>query len=98
MAAPVGVADTQRLLFADIDEPGLRTLPVYERRGGYESLRKALSMSPNEVLQQITDSSICHCAIFARHARRLLENRCCSRRARLIAEHELLDLAGGRLG
>ncbi len=28
------------LLFADIDEPGLRTREVYERRGGYESLRK----------------------------------------------------------
>ena len=38
------------LLFEDIDEPGLHTLDVYERRGGYESLRKALAMSPEEVL------------------------------------------------
>ena len=30
------------LLFDRIDEPGLNTLEVYERRGGYESLRKAL--------------------------------------------------------
>ena len=30
------------LLFTDIDEPGLNTLEVYERRGGYEALRKAL--------------------------------------------------------
>jgi NADH-quinone oxidoreductase subunit F len=47
-----------RLLFKDIDEPGLDTLEVYERRGGYESLKKALSMSRDEVLSSITDSGI----------------------------------------
>ena len=31
-----------KLLFDRIDEPGLNTLAVYERRGGYEALRKAL--------------------------------------------------------
>ena len=31
-----------KILFDRIDEPGLNTLPVYERRGGYEALRKAL--------------------------------------------------------
>ena len=46
------------LLFDNIDEPGLATLPVYERRGGYASLRKALSMSREEVLQQLLDSAI----------------------------------------
>ena len=34
---------TDILLFKNIDEPGLRTLDVYERRGGYEALRKALA-------------------------------------------------------
>ena len=33
---------TDILLFEDIDEPGLATLDVYERRGGYAALRKAL--------------------------------------------------------
>ena len=33
---------TDILLFEDIDEPGLATREVYERRGGYEALRKAL--------------------------------------------------------
>jgi NADH-quinone oxidoreductase subunit F len=47
-----------KLLFDRIDEPGLNTLPVYERRGGYQSLRKALTMSPEEVTKQIMDSSI----------------------------------------
>jgi NADH-quinone oxidoreductase subunit F len=46
------------LLFDGIDEPGLGTIPVYERRGGYEALRKALAMSPEEVLAQITDSGL----------------------------------------
>src|SRR5579862_7881962 len=47
-----------KILFDRIDEPGLNTLAVYERRGGYQSLRKALDMAPEEVLQQISDSSI----------------------------------------
>ena len=46
------------LLFEGIDEPGLNTLTVYERRGGYEMLRKALSMEPDEVLGNITDSGL----------------------------------------
>ncbi len=47
-----------KLLFEGIDEPGLNTLEVYERRGGYQSLRKALAMSPEETLASITDSEI----------------------------------------
>jgi NADH-quinone oxidoreductase subunit F len=47
-----------RLLFKEIDEPGLHTLEVYERRGGYESLRKALAMSRDEVLSNITESGL----------------------------------------
>jgi len=46
------------LLFHDIDEPGLNTLEVYERRGGYEALRKALRSSPKEVLAQLEASGI----------------------------------------
>ncbi|TMM18125.1 MAG: NADH-quinone oxidoreductase subunit NuoF [Actinobacteria bacterium] len=51
-------ARTRRLLFANIDEPGLATLPVYERRGGYASLRKALACSPAEVLAQLEASGL----------------------------------------
>jgi len=46
------------LLFTDIDEPGLNTLDVYERRGGYQSLRKALAMTPEAVLEQLKASGI----------------------------------------
>jgi NADH-quinone oxidoreductase subunit F len=55
-ASEAGRAPT--LLFRDIDEPGLNTLEVYERRGGYESLRKALAMSPEEVLEQLKASGL----------------------------------------
>jgi NADH-quinone oxidoreductase subunit F len=47
-----------KLLFDRIDEPGLNTLPVYERRGGYQSLRKALEMAPEDVLGEINDSGL----------------------------------------
>ncbi len=48
----------EKLLFADIDEPGLGTLAVYERRGGYEPLRKALSMSSDAVLAELEASGL----------------------------------------
>ncbi|HSO97793.1 MAG TPA: NADH-quinone oxidoreductase subunit NuoF [Solirubrobacteraceae bacterium] len=47
-----------KLLFEGIDEPGLSTLDGYRRRGGYEALDKALSMPPQEVLDQIMASGI----------------------------------------
>ncbi|MCW3062942.1 MAG: hypothetical protein JWN32_114, partial [Solirubrobacterales bacterium] len=47
-----------KLLFKDIDEPGLNTLEVYQRRGGYQALRKAFAMSPEEVTEQIMTSGI----------------------------------------
>jgi NADH-quinone oxidoreductase subunit F len=47
-----------KILLDRIDEPGLNTLEVYERRGGYQSLRKALGMSPEEVTQDIMDAGI----------------------------------------
>jgi len=55
MAAP---AAPPILLFADIDEPGLCTREVYERRGGYESLRKALAIPPEAVLDQLKASGL----------------------------------------
>jgi NADH-quinone oxidoreductase subunit F len=46
------------LLLTDIDEPGLCTLEVYERRGGYRSLRKALATAPEDVLEQLKASGL----------------------------------------
>jgi NADH-quinone oxidoreductase subunit F len=47
-----------KLLLDGIDEPGLNTLEVYERRGGYEALRRALQMTPEEALEEITESGL----------------------------------------
>jgi NADH-quinone oxidoreductase subunit F len=48
----------RKILFDRIDEPGLNTLEVYERRGGYQALRKALTMTSEEVLSEIQASGI----------------------------------------
>jgi NADH-quinone oxidoreductase subunit F len=46
------------LLFEGIDEPGLATLDGYRRRGGYETLPKALRMSRDEVLNELIESEL----------------------------------------
>ncbi len=46
------------LLFDQIDEPDLNTLAVYQRRGGYEALKKALAMAPEDVLKELEASGI----------------------------------------
>jgi NADH-quinone oxidoreductase subunit F len=46
------------LLLRDIDEPGLHTLAVYEQRGGYSALRRALAASPQEVLSELEASGL----------------------------------------
>jgi NADH-quinone oxidoreductase subunit F len=47
-----------KILYKDLDEPGLSTLDGYRRRGGYDMLRKALDMEPQDVLQQMLDSNV----------------------------------------
>jgi NADH-quinone oxidoreductase subunit F len=49
---------TAPLLFKGIDEPDLHTIDGYERNGGYESLRKALVMSREEVLHELETSAL----------------------------------------
>lgn len=46
------------LLFQNIDEPGLHTLEVYRRRGGYEQLKRALQMPPEGVVEELKTSGI----------------------------------------
>jgi NADH-quinone oxidoreductase subunit F len=54
----VTVSET-RVLLANVDEPGLNTIAVYERLGGYRSLRKALrDMTPEEVLAELDGSGL----------------------------------------
>ena len=46
------------LLFANIDEPGLNTIDVYRRHGGYQALPKALKMGSDEVLAELETSEL----------------------------------------
>src|SRR5579863_8761201 len=46
------------LLFDRIDEPGLNTIPVYEQRGGYSALRKALAMPPEAIVEELKQSAL----------------------------------------
>jgi NADH-quinone oxidoreductase subunit F len=48
-----------RLLLRNVDEPGLNTIEVYERLGGYRSARKALlEMEPEAVLTELEESGL----------------------------------------
>jgi NADH-quinone oxidoreductase subunit F len=49
---------SELLLFKDIDEPRLNTLSVYEARGGYAAARKALAMTPADVLAELESSGL----------------------------------------
>ncbi len=49
----------RQLLYDNIDQPGLNTLEVYrDERGGYEMLKQALDMTPDDVLAQLQKSGI----------------------------------------
>ena len=48
-----------RLLFRNIDEPGLASIETYRKFGGYESIRKAFKeMTPEEVLGELEASGL----------------------------------------
>jgi NADH-quinone oxidoreductase subunit F len=53
------MSSSPTILFAGIDEPGLNTIDVYRRRGGYEMARKALTqMTPEAVLDELLASGL----------------------------------------
>jgi NADH-quinone oxidoreductase subunit F len=48
-----------RLLFRNIDEPGLASIDTYRKLGGYRSIEKAFKqMTPEEVLKELEDSGL----------------------------------------
>jgi NADH-quinone oxidoreductase subunit F len=48
-----------RVLLANVDEPDLHTIGVYERLGGYRAMRKALlEMAPEAVLHELEESGL----------------------------------------
>jgi NADH-quinone oxidoreductase subunit F len=49
---------TRALIFDRIDEPGLNTREVYERRGGYSAMRRAFELPREAIIQEISDSGL----------------------------------------
>jgi NADH-quinone oxidoreductase subunit F len=48
-----------RMLFRNIDEPGLASIDTYRKLGGYQAIRKAYEqMTPEEVLKELEDSGL----------------------------------------
>jgi NADH-quinone oxidoreductase subunit F len=52
------MAEQMRVVTKDIDVPGMNTLAGYEQHGGYQALRKALSMEPGAVLEEVKTSGL----------------------------------------
>src|SRR5437588_13127220 len=46
------------ILLRDLDIPDMGKFGVYVKNGGYEALRKALTMAPDEVTQVVKDSNL----------------------------------------
>ena len=46
------------ILLRELDIPNIRNYDVYVQNGGYEGLRKALSMQPDEVTQVVKDANL----------------------------------------
>ena len=52
-------AQETRMLFRNIDEPGLASIDTYRKLGGYTAIRKAFEqMTPEEVLNELEDSGL----------------------------------------
>src|SRR5690606_35939562 len=49
---------TPHLLFDGIDEPGLNTLAVYERRGGYAVMKDALRQPAEGIIEELKTSGL----------------------------------------
>ncbi|MBK8711400.1 MAG: NADH-quinone oxidoreductase subunit NuoF [Niastella sp.] len=49
---------TKKLLLEKIDVPGIKTYDVYRREGGYRSVEKALTMKPEEIVEEVKKSGL----------------------------------------
>jgi NADH-quinone oxidoreductase subunit F len=49
---------TDKLIFDGIDEPGLATLEVYERGGGYQAARRALQIESDQLVRELETSGL----------------------------------------
>ncbi len=52
------LAPERRILTRNIDVPKLNTLSVYESQGGYRTLKKALGMTPDAIINEVKASGL----------------------------------------
>jgi NADH-quinone oxidoreductase subunit F len=50
--------DPIKVLTANIDKPNSTSIDTYEESGGYEALKKALGMTPDQIIQLVKDSEL----------------------------------------
>jgi len=49
---------SKKILLQHINVPGINTLETYVSHGGYQSLKKAFSMTPDEVTEEVKKSGL----------------------------------------
>ena len=47
-----------QILFKDINKEGLHTMKVYQKLGGYHSLKKAFAQNPEEIVEAVKASGL----------------------------------------
>ena len=47
-----------QILFKDINKEGLHTMKVYQKLGGYQSLKKAFAQKPEEIVEAVKASGL----------------------------------------
>ncbi len=52
------MAEWQRVLLANVDRPNSERIDTYLKYGGYEGLRKALKMTPDDIIAEVKASGI----------------------------------------
>ena len=52
------MTDWQPVLLANVNQPNSEKIKTYLGRGGYEALRKALAMSPEQVIAEVKASGL----------------------------------------
>ena len=59
MAGAAKDAKETRILFRNVDEPGLASMRTYKRLGGYQAIGKAFKeMAPDELLSELEESGL----------------------------------------
>lgn len=52
------LTEDRKILLKDINVPGLKTISVYESTGGYAALKKAMQMTPDQLIEEVKKSGL----------------------------------------